>query len=310
MPLDPQVKTLLEQIARVNLTPYEDLTPKRARAQLAFASKLSDRPMEVHAVRDSSLPGPAGPLRIRIYRPSDQTNMPGVVFFHGGGWVMGNLDTHDVYCRALTNASQMTVISVDYRLAPEQKFPAAVEDAWAATTWIIENAAEMGLDPTRLAVAGDSAGGNLAAATTLMARDRGTPMPAFQVLIYPATDFRFDTDSYRENAEGYHLTLNDMIWAWRHYLEQEQDGQSPYASPLRAEDLSRLPPALVITAQYDPLRDEGEAYAQRLQAAGVPVQLTRYDGMIHGFARRLGTLARADESLREIVAALRAAFRS
>ncbi len=308
MPLDPQVKTLLEQMARANLPPYEELTPKRARAQMAIACKLADKPEHVHAVEDRSVPGPDGPLRLRIYRPSNHANLPGVVFFHGGGWVMGNVQTHDVYCRALTNAAQMIVVSVDYRLAPEHKFPAAVEDAAAATNWIVQHAAELDVDPTRLAVAGDSAGGNLAAAVTLMARDRGTPMPAFQVLIYPVTDFRFDTDSYHENAEGYHLTRDGMLWAWRHYLEREQDGQSPYASPMSAEDLSQLPAALVITAQYDPLRDEGEAYAERLRAFGVPVQLTRYDGMIHGFARRLGTLDRADQALREISAALRAAF--
>jgi acetyl esterase len=308
MPLDPQVKSLLAQMARAGVPPYEQLTPKRARAQMAMASKLADRPLGVHAVEDRTVPGPESRLPIRIYRPSAVPDLPVVVFLHGGGWVMGNIQTHDVYCRALANACGMAVVAVEYRLAPEHKFPAAAEDASAATQWVFENAHRLSVDPARIAVAGDSAGANLAAAVTLMARDRGLALPAYQVLIYPVLDFAFDTPSYHENAEGYHLTREGMRWAWRYYLQDDQDGLSPYASPLRAEAFTGLPAALIITAQYDPLRDEGEAYAARLRAAGVPVQLTRYDGMIHGFARRLGTLTRADEALYEVAAALRRAL--
>ena len=306
MPLDPQVKKLLEQMARANIPSFEELTPKQARNQMLIGSKFSDRPQDVYASEDRSVPGPGGTIPIRVYRPSGDDNLPAVVFFHGGGWIMGSVETHDAYCRALTNAAGMVVVSVDYRLAPEHKFPAGAEDAFAATGWVVENGFELGIDPQRIALAGDSAGGNLAAAVTLMGRDRGTPQPTFQALIYPVTNHDFDTASYHENADGYHLTRSGMMWGWRHYLEKVEDGHSPYASPLRADDLQGLPPALVITAQFDPLRDEGEAYAEKLRAGGVPVTLRRYDGMIHGFARRLGLLTRADEALHEVATSLRA----
>ena len=306
MPLDPQVKRLLEQMDRANIPSYEELSPKQARIQMLIGSKFSDRPPEVFGTEDRSIPGPGGAIPVRVYRPCDDDNQPVVIFFHGGGWIMGNIETHDAYCRALTNATGMVVVSIDSRLAPEHKFPAGVEDAFAATRWIIENGSELGIDPRRIALAGDSAGGNLAAAVTLMNRDRLVPQPMFQVLIYPVTNYDFDTASYHENANGYHLTRRGMMWGWAHYLENAEDGHSPYASPLRADDLQDLPPALVITAQFDPLRDEGEAYAEKLRAHGVPVTLRRYDGMIHGFARRLGLLNRADVALHDVAVALRA----
>jgi acetyl esterase len=308
MPLDPQVQKLLDQMARANLPPYEELTPQRAREQMLLGSLFQEEPPPIRAVEDFDVQGPGGPIPIRLYRPLREGVLPAVVFFHGGGWVMGSIKTHDLYCHQLTNASELPVISVEYRLAPEHKFPAAVEDAYAATCWVAEHAEQIGSDPSRLAVAGDSAGGNLAAAVSLMARDRGCPSLAFQVLLYPVVDFDFDTASYRENASGYHLTRAGMIWAWQHYLARDLDGYLPYASPLRADDLSGLPPALVITAEFDPLRDEGEAYARRLQQAGVPVTLRRYDGMIHGFARRTNLLDKAREALREIATSLRAAL--
>jgi acetyl esterase len=310
MPLDPQVKALLDQMARANIPAYEELTPKQARNQMLIGSKFSDKPQDVHAVEDRSVPGPNGGVPIRVYWPSADGNLPVVVYFHGGGWIMGSIDTHDAYCRALANASGTVAVSVDYRLAPEHKFPAGAEDAFAAARWVAENGSDIGVDARRIALAGDSAGGNLAAAVTLMSRDRGTPPAAFQVLIYPVTDYNFDTDSYHENADGYHLTRSGMMWGWRHYLDKQEDGHSSYASPLRADDLRGLPPALVITAQFDPLRDEGEAYAERLRASGVPVTLRRYNGMIHGFARRLGLLTRAEEALHEIADALRAALQA
>ena len=308
MPLDPQVKKLLEQMDRANIPSYEELTPKQARSQMLIGSKFTDRPQDVYASEDRSVPGPDGPVPIRVYRPSGDDNLPVVVFFHGGGWIMGSIQTHNAYCRALTNAAGMVVVSVDYRLAPEHKFPAGAEDAFAATRWVVENSSLLGVDPQRMALAGDSAGGNLAAAVTLMNRDRGVSQPMFQVLIYPVMNYDFDTTSYHENADGYHLTRSGMMWGWRHYLDNVEDGHSPYASPLRADNLQGLPPALVITAQFDPLRDEGEAYAEKLRVCGVPVTLRRYDGMIHGFARRIGMLTRADEALQEIAAALHAAL--
>ncbi len=233
MPLDPQTRVLLQQMEKANLTPYEAMTPQEARRQMALGSCFMERPPEVFAWDDREIPGPGGNLRIRVYRPSADSALPVVVFFHGGGWVMGSIETHDVYCRQLANASGYAVVSVDYRLAPEHKFPAGLEDAHAATRWVAEQASEIGVDAQRIAVAGDSAGGNLAAAVSLMARDRGGPQLAFQLLMYPVINYSFDTPSYRENATGYHLTRAAMIWSWRHYLRSELDGHSPYASPLR-----------------------------------------------------------------------------
>lgn len=305
MPLDPQTRVLLAQMAKANLTPYEAMTPQEARRQMALGSCFLERAPEIFAWEDRQIPGPQDSIRIRIYRPSSAAVLPVVVFLHGGGWVMGSIETHDVYCRQLAHASGWAVVSVDYRLAPEHKFPAGLEDALAATRWVAEQADQIGVDPRRIAVAGDSAGGNLAAAVALLARDRGGLRLAFQVLLYPVLDYYFDTPSYRENATGYHLTRAAMIWSWRHYLNSQQDGHLPYASPLRANDLSGLPAALIMTAEYDPLRDEGEAYAQRLGAAGVPVVLRRYDGLIHGFARRTNVLARARDALQDVAGALR-----
>jgi acetyl esterase len=205
-----------------------------------------------------------------------------LVYFHGGGFWMGSLETEDNACRLLTNAAGCIVVSVGYRLAPENKFPTAVEDGYAAVRWVAENANAMKADRTRIAVGGASAGGNVAAVVALMARDRGSPQLVYQLLMYPVLDYAFDTPSYRDNAEGYMLTKDVMAWCWSVYLRAEADGQNPYASPLRAQDLGSLPTALVITAEYDPLRDEGEAYAAGLRQAGVPVVCKRQAGAIHG----------------------------
>ncbi len=241
---------------------------------------------------------------MRVYTPEGEGPFPLLVYFHGGGWVLGNLDTHDPLCRALANESGCVVVSVDYRLAPEHRFPAAVEDCYAAAGWVAANAALLKGDPKRVAIGGDSAGGNLAAAVALKAQDQGGPALAYQLLLYPITNYSFDTVSYRENARGYLLSREDMVWYWDHYLGPEGEGLDPYASPLRAEDLRGLPPALVITAEYDPLRDEGEAFAARLAAAGVPVTATRYDGLVHGFlrfARAMGQGRRALEQIGEVM---------
>ena len=306
MPLDPQTRVLLEQMAKANLTPYEAMSPQEARRQMSLGSCFAEQRPEISAWEDRQIPGLRDPIRIRIYRPSAHAVLPVVMFFHGGGWVMGSIETHDVYCRQLALASGWAVVSADYRLAPEHKFPAGLEDAYAATRWVAEHAGEIGVDARRIAVAGDSAGGNLAAAVALLARDRGCPPLAFQLLLYPVLDYDFDTPSYRQNATGYHLTRAAMIWSWQHYLNDHQDGRMPYASPLRADDLSGLPTALIMTAEYDPLRDEGEAYAQRLRAANVTVTLKRYDGLIHGFARRTNVLDRARDAMQDVAAALQA----
>ena len=307
MPLDPQAKALLAQLAASGAPPYHQLPVEEAR-RLMLVRIPAAEPEAVASVEDISISGPGGPLGLRIYTPNGTHPFPVLIYFHGGGWVMGSLDSHDAACRGLANAAGCIVVSVDYRLAPEHKFPAAVEDSYAATLWVAEHGDSLGVDAKRIAVGGDSAGGNLAAVVALMARDRGDPYLAFQLLVYPITDYSFDTPSYQENAEGFMLTKADMVWYWAHYLRSDADGQNPYASPLRAEDLRGLPPALVITAELDPLRDEGEAYAARLKQAGVRVKHTRYQGMIHGFFSRAAILDQGKVAIREAGDALRATF--
>jgi acetyl esterase len=281
VPLHPQARAVLDQFAAA---PALDLSTLPATAVRAWFDQMSQpRTREpVHEVRDLGVPGPAGEIRVRLYRPAADEPLPAIAYFHGGGFVIGSLDTHDGTCRALANATGCAVVSVDYRLAPEHRFPAAPEDCWTALAWLAKEGAALGLDGGRLAVAGDSAGGNLAATAALMARERG-PDLRFQLLVYPVTDHGFDTPSYLENGEGYFLSAAMMRWFWQQYLEDASHGADPLASPLRAADLAGLPPALVVTAEYDPLRDEGEAYAARLRAAGVPTELRRYPGQIHGF---------------------------
>ncbi len=308
MPLDPQVKTLIFQAAAAGLPPYPTLTPDEARrVMVERAAMTAGVPQPVAAVEDHRIPGPGGQLILRVYTPAGQGPFPVLVYFHGGGFVLGSVDTHDHLCRAITNASGCLVASVDYRLAPEHRFPAAVEDAYFATRWVAANAATLNGNPARLAVGGDSAGGNLAAVVALLARERGGPSIRHQLLLYPVTNHAFDTPSYQANGSGYMLSRADMEWYWNHYLASEADGRSPHASPLRAEELRDLPPALVITAEFDPLRDEGEAYAARLEEAGVSVVLTRYEGMIHGFLRFHNVLDQGQRAVEQIGAALREA---
>lgn len=307
MALDPQVQALLEMRASMGFRPVTELTPAEARQQMAMLRPQAE-PEPVARVEDRKIPGPAGEIPVRIYTPSGSGPFPVLVYFHGGGWVIGDLDSHDGVCRSLTNKVGCIVVSVDYRLAPEHKFPAAADDSYAATRWVAENAASFNGDPSRIAVGGDSAGGNLAAAVALMARDKGGPALSYQLLIYPVTDYSFSTPSYHENGEGYGLTKDSMVWFWNHYLSSPSDGDNPYASPLRAKNLSGLPPAMVITAEYDPLRDEGEAYGMRLQQAGVPTVCSRYDGMHHGFFSMAAMLDKGRQAMDDATAALRSAF--
>jgi acetyl esterase len=314
MPLDPLADKFLKQLAALNLPDVHQGTPQQARELMLTSIPGLGPPEAVTKVEDRRIAGPGGEVPLRLYWPAAGATLAGaVVFFHGGGWVVGDLATHDNLCRALCNAAGCLVVAVDYRLAPEHRFPAAPEDAFAATRWVQSSAGELGIGgdrqgAPRVAIAGDSAGGNLAAVVSLMCRDRGAPPPALQVLIYPATDYNLQTPSYRACAEGYMLTRDAMAWFWRQYLTCDEDGHRPYASPLRANDLAGLPRALVVTAQYDPLCDEGEAYAQKLTAAGVPTRLVRYDGMIHGFLRRLTTFPAAKAALGEIAREVRSAF--
>jgi len=308
MPLDPQVQTLLNQVNAMGAPPLHTMSVPDARAALAEMAALQGEPAAVARVEDRRIPGPQGAIPVRLYTPAGNAPFPALVYYHGGGWVLGSIESHDGVCRTLANAAGCAVVSVDYRLAPEHKFPAAAEDAYAALQWVATNAHDMDVDPARIAIGGDSAGGNLTAVVALMARDRGGPALVHQLLVYPVTDSACDTASHRDNADGYFLTKDSMLWFWNHYTRNDADRRNPYAAPLRAESLRGLPPALVITAEFDPLRDEGEAYAARLKEAGVPVKHTRYNGMIHGFFGMSALLDQAKTAVGEAGKALRAAF--
>jgi acetyl esterase len=294
MPLHSKVQEILEEAERLNLPPVETVTPEQARAGMLENSRQLDRP-DVAAVENLEAPGPAGSIPVRVYTPAGKGPFPVITFYHGGGWVVGDLESHDGYCRHLANRCGAIVASVDYRLAPEHSFPAAIDDCDAATEWVARELSNWNGDPTRLVVAGDSAGGNLAAAVALRARNRGAPKVSLQILLYPITDADFDTPSYIENATGYHLTRSAMQWFWDLYVPDTADREHPDASPMRASELDGLAPAYVMTAEYDPLRDEGERYAKKLEQAGVAVTLERWEGMIHGFIRWTTAL---DEPLR------------
>src|SRR5579863_1876964 len=308
MPLDPQAQALLQQMAAANAQPFNAQTVEENRQALKamYTPKIS---MPVAHVKDRIVQNPGGDIPVRIYTPEGNGPFPVLVFFHGGGWVVGDLETHDDVCRRLTNGTSCIVVSVEYRLAPEHPFPASLEDCYAATQWVATAADQFHGDPSRIAVGGASAGGNLAAAVALMARDKGNPPLVFQLLLYPATDFRMNTASIEENADGYYLTKQDIIWFMHHYLSKEEDKLNPLASPLLAADLGGLPPALVITAEYDPLRDEGELYGQKLKEAGVPTTVSRYNGMIHGFVSLASIFDQGKRGIAECCAALQAAFR-
>ncbi|HYH30374.1 MAG TPA: alpha/beta hydrolase [Pseudonocardia sp.] len=292
MPLKPDVQALLEQFEAQGVPPFNEMSVPQARDAIGAFRDLQGEPEPVGEVRDILVPGPAGDLPVRVYHPEPGTALPLLVYFHGGGWVVGNIEVVDKPCRALANASRCVVASAQYRLSPETKFPGPAEDCYAATSWLAEHAGELGADPAKVGVGGDSAGGNLAAAVALMARDRGGPRLDYQLLIYPVTAPARGTQfaSYRDNADGYLLTRGSMEWFWDHYLRSPEDAKNPYAAPLHASDLSGLPPAMVITAEFDPLRDEGRAYAERLQEAGVKVVAKPYSGIIHGFFWMAGVL--------------------
>lgn len=308
MALTAETEALLKLRTEAGLRPIQELTPAEARAQMAqMRLAQQGEPEAVGSVEDRTIPGPAGAIPVRIYKPAGAGPFGALVFFHGGGWVIGDLESHDGVARAITNVAGCCVVSVDYRLAPEHRYPAAADDCYAATLWVAEHVGELGVRADRIAVGGDSAGGNLAAAVALMARDRGGPAIVHQALIYPVTDCNFETGSYRANGTDYGLTEAGMRWFWDCYVSPEQ-AREPYASPLRAVDLSGLPPALVITAEYDPLRDEGEAYGKRLHESGVATTVHRYDGVVHGFVSQAAMVPEGREALAEVGAALRSAL--
>jgi acetyl esterase len=305
------LRTFLDQLAAANAPAVESLPLDEAReGAVAMVQAIEGPKQPVASVEDRELVTAAGPLWARVYRPvATDDPLPIVVYFHGGGWVIMGIETHDNICRRLANASGAVVVSIDYRLAPEHRFPAALDDCVAATRWLAEHGLDVGGDPARLVVAGDSAGGNLAAAVALCARAAG-PALLGQVLIYPACDAPGRTESYRANGEGYLLTASTMAWFWDCYLGPDGDPADPFASPIRAADLAGLPPALVITAEYDPLRDEGEAYARHLEGFDVPVVLHRFAGVIHGFLGMEALVAEADAAMAEIGAFVRDVFAS
>jgi len=307
MPLDPQARTLLDQLEALGAPPMSQQTPEEARAGFAMLAAVAGPAEEPVPTEDQSVPGPAGDIPVRVYRPETDKPLPVVVYFHGGGFVIGDIATHDTTCQRLAAGVPALVVSVDYRLAPEHRFPAAVDDCDAATGWVSAHASEFGGDPSRLAVAGDSAGGNLAAVVARRARDAGGPPIALQLLIYPGTDMTRSLPSHTENGTGYLLDSDAMNWFLDNYLG-DADPRHPDASPLFADDLSGLPPALVLTGEFDPLRDEGEAYAERLREAGVPVTTSRYDGMIHGFYGLDTIFDAAKKATDETVRALRDAL--
>jgi len=295
MPLDPQAAAYLKGVAEQGIPPTHELPPVEGRRLMeAGASALFGPPEAVASVADREVAG----VPARIYDAASGP-LPILVYLHGGGWVIGSVDTHDGVCRALANRARCRVVSVDYRLAPEHPYPAAVDDSWAVTRWALEQGA-------RVAVAGDSAGGDLAAVMALRARDAGLPL-AFQLLVYPVTDHDFETGSYRANAEGFGLTGVGMRWYWDQYLP-DGDRSAPDASPLRAPTLQGVAPALVVVCEYDVLRDEGVAFYERLRQAGVPTKLSEYQGMIHGFIRMPAVIDRATGLLDEAGAAIREAL--
>ena len=307
MPLDPDAETLLAMMRAAGRPPFETLTPGEARQAFRAGRALTQpEPQDVAEVRDLSCPGPLSAIRLRAYRPrgtTAQESLPALVYFHGGGWLLGDLDSHDVACRHYANGARCRVISVDYRMAPEHKFPAAVDDSAAATRWIIAEARALGIDRARVAVGGDSAGGNLAAVLALMARNGDLPPLAFQLLVYPATDMTMAHAPYQQRTEGMMLTAKTMEWFIGHYLRGPEDRGDWRASPSRAADLSGAAPALVLTCTYDPLCDEGMAYARRLEREGVRVTHLHFSDQLHGFLGQ-GKIIRAANMALDVIAAV------
>ena len=312
MILDPDAQCVLDLIKAAGRPPFNTLTPAEARAFFAAGRTIMQPdPPDVAEIRNLEAPGPNGPVKLRLYRAIGSTAgtaLPVLIYYHGGGWVLGDLESHDQACRAIANAAGCCVVAVDYRLAPELKFPGAISDSAAATRWILANAAPLGIDPARAAVGGDSAGGNIAAVMALMARDAYLPPIACQLLIYPVTDMGMGHESYQRIIEGYPLVASTMKWFIDHYLASPADIADWRASPLRAASLAGVAPALVVTCAHDPLCDEGADYARRLDREGVAVTHLHYNDQMHGFLT-MGKLIRASQSLIDMMAvALRRAW--
>jgi len=310
VPVDPGIQATLDAMGGPDAADLSTMTPEEGRAVIGMLAALDGEPEAVASVEDRTIPGPSGEIPVRLYRPADPTGAI-LIWYHGGGWVIGDLETADPTARKLANRTGALVVSVDYRLAPEHPYPAAIDDAWATLQWVADHGDELGADPTRIAVGGDSAGGNLAAIVSVLARDAGVGL-RHQLLVYPVTDLTLSHPSMDENAEGYLLTKTGMIWFVDHYLgapsERGDRDKQPNASPLYTPDLAGVAAATVITADFDPLRDEGRAYAAALADAGVAVSEQRYPTMIHGFISMAAITPVTNDALDEAGATLRAAL--
>ncbi|SCM78491.1 Lipolytic enzyme [uncultured Pleomorphomonas sp.] len=309
MPLHPEIAADLAVVAARGEPPLKELSAQAARARAEAGPRVAGAP--VRAVETIALPVESGSIAARLYRPfGDGDALPGIVYIHGGGWVLCSLDTHDNICRNLAASVGAVVVSIDYRMAPEHRFPVASDDCLAAVRWVAGHASGLGIDPARLILGGDSAGGNLSAVTALRIRDEGGPALAGEMLLYPVTDdIAAGHPSYGEFADGFGLTADDMAWFWDHYVPDPAERGHPHASPLRAESLAGLPPTLLLTAGCDVLRDEGEAYAGRLAAVGVTLDFRRYEGLHHGCAGDYGRLKAVAPFFEHVVAWARAIFR-
>jgi acetyl esterase/lipase len=308
--LHPQIVKVLEAMAKAELRPIEAMTPTEARAQMEMTARARKaEPLPVAKVDERVIPGPAGEIRLRLYCPNTAGPVPAIVYYHGGGHVIGSLDTHDLIARNLSAGAGALVASVDYRMGPEHKFPAAVDDSYASLQWVHANAPSLGADPSRLGVHGDSAGANLAAVVALMARDAGGPKIRLQSLVYPVGDYTLSGASYSRYAQGYGLlTRESMAWFAGHYLRSRADAEDWRASPIKASSFSGVAPAIVIVAECDVLHDDGESYADALRRAGVPVEYREYPGMIHGFLGMVPVVDDAMNAQRQVWAAFKRAF--
>lgn len=311
MPLDPQMQAVLDAAKKANLRELWELTPDEARAEYRRRTNRLKIDVDIHHVEDRRIDGPGSDIPIRIYTPRQVKSgekLPVLIWYHGGGYVIGDLDTHDSVCRALANETDCIVVAVDYRLAPECKFPAAVEDCHAALKWVAAHADEINVDATRIAVGGDSAGANLATVVSILARNAGFPKINFQLLLYPVTAPEPETKSHHAFAEGYLLTRKTITWFFTHYIRTSKDTTDFRYAPLETDDLSSLPPALIIVAGYDPLRDEGVEYAEALIHAGNSVRLSNYAGMVHGFFLMGGAVDASRRAISESAGMMRDAF--
>ncbi|MBB6453732.1 acetyl esterase [Salirhabdus euzebyi] len=311
MTVNPGIQFFLDKLAELPKVPMEMIPAQVYREKSKEMMEFpQEAPEEVRQVENRVLNLEGRDIPVRVYTPAgeEQATYPGLVYYHGGGWVIGDLDSHDPICRLLANRANCVVVSVDYRLAPENKFPAAVEDAYDSLVYVSAHAEEFKIDPNRIAVGGDSAGGNLATVACIIAKEKQTPSVIHQLLLYPATGRKEEYPSLLENGEGYFLTMEMMNWFSKHYFNDESDYQHPHASPIFYPDLSGLPPATILTAQYDPLRDEGKAYADELEAQGVEVTFKNYEDLIHGFANFIGFVPAAKEAMEEVAGYLRDRF--